>query len=140
MTQLPEWRITCADCPCPPSGQPPCRQRARPLSPDGLLAVWRPELARVQVWKLPGNETSELSQTAGVFAGQKPVKILDEACTAGHGVSVPIAARLPSSIPIFPSVSSIWRPQKESSVWRQWVAPVALLSTPGTALHRDLES
>jgi eukaryotic-like serine/threonine-protein kinase len=51
------------------------------FSPDGgMLAVLHPGLARVQVWKLPGEETSELSKTAGVVAGQKPVKILDEAC------------------------------------------------------------
>src|ERR1700733_2443207 len=77
MTQLPEWRITSLR---PVRLRTATMSAARPLSPDGLLAVWHPELGRVQVWKLRGNETSELSQTAGVFAVQKPVKILDEAC------------------------------------------------------------
>jgi hypothetical protein len=51
------------------------------FSPDGrLLAVAHPGLARVQVWKLPGNETSEVSKTSEVLPGKKPAKILDEAC------------------------------------------------------------
>ena len=51
------------------------------FSPDGrLLAVTHPGLARVQVWKLAENETSELSKTSELLPGQKPAKILDEAC------------------------------------------------------------
>jgi eukaryotic-like serine/threonine-protein kinase len=52
---------------------------SKPLfSPDGrLLAVMHPELARVQVWRLPGKEASEVSKTSEVLPGKKPV--LDEA-------------------------------------------------------------
>jgi serine/threonine protein kinase/WD40 repeat protein len=47
------------------------------FSPDGgLLAVAHPRLARLQVWRLTGNETSELSKTLGA---KEPAKILDEA-------------------------------------------------------------
>ena len=54
------------------------------FSPDGcLLAVWHPGQARVQVWRLPGNETSEFTKTPGLLAAQKPAKILDEACRGG---------------------------------------------------------
>jgi len=50
------------------------------FSPDGrLLAVMHPELARVQVWRLPEKENSEVSKTSGVLPGKEPVKVLDEA-------------------------------------------------------------
>jgi serine/threonine protein kinase/WD40 repeat protein len=50
------------------------------FSPDGcLLAVAHPGLARLQVWRLPRNETSELAQTPRVLMAKEPAKILDEA-------------------------------------------------------------
>ncbi len=49
------------------------------FSPDGrFLAVMHPGRARVQVWRLPGKETSEVSKTSEV----SPAKILDEAWRA----------------------------------------------------------
>jgi serine/threonine protein kinase/WD40 repeat protein len=50
------------------------------FSPDGLsLAVMHPGGTRVQVWRLPEIQTSELSQTPGVLMAKEPAKILDEA-------------------------------------------------------------
>src|SRR5260370_27737746 len=55
------------------------------FSPDGrLLAVMHPGLARVQVWRLPGKEPSEVSKTSEVFPGKEPAKVLDEAWRPWH--------------------------------------------------------
>jgi len=52
------------------------------FSPDGrFLAVVHGELARVQVWKLKDHETSEM------LPGEKPAKVLDEACRQGFDFS-----------------------------------------------------
>jgi eukaryotic-like serine/threonine-protein kinase len=59
------------------------------FSPDGrLLAVMNPAWARVQVWRLSGKETSEVSETSEILPGKGPAKVLDQAWLAwGFGFS-----------------------------------------------------